>query len=504
MAHALSWMIFTPLIGMVIVAFIPRDKHQTIKWVSLIIASIPLLIGILLFFKFDRTAVGPQFVEHYKWIKNLNVEYFVGVDGISFIMLLLSVLINWVSVLASWGINKQVKGYFAMLLLLHAAIIGVFVALDMFLFYIFWELMLLPMYFLIGIWGGPRKEYAAIKFFLYTLVGSVLMLIAVISIYYHSNPTVDVNGNPVPHTFNLIKLMNENDFSKAAPIFGIKFTYLMFVLLFINFAIKVPMWPFHTWLPDAHVEAPTAISVILAGILLKMGTYGMFRFNYALLPDATVWAMPAIAVFGIINMIYGAYTAMAQTDFKRLVAYSSISHMGYVLFGMATLTLAGFNGAIFQMFNHGTVTAMLFILVGVIYDRAHHRDINRFGGLAAILPVYAAFTGFAFMAGLGLPGLSSFISEFFVFLGGFKDYPVLALIGVTTIIWTAGYMLWAYLRIFFGPPNERYIGFPDMKPVEIISLLPLAILVLFLGVYPMPALHLFNTGMAHLLSLLPK
>jgi len=339
------------------------------------------------------------------------------------------------------------------------------------------------MYFLIGIWGGPRREYAAIKFFLYTLLGSVLILLAMLTLYYYNSPT----------TFDMTKL------AANAASYPMSLQRLLWIALFIGFAIKIPAFPFHTWLPDAHVEAPTAISVILAGVLLKMGTYGLLRVNFAILPAAShelAWLF--LGVIGAINIVYGALCAMAQTDYKKLIAYSSISHMGYVMLGMASFTDMGINGAVLQMFNHGTITAMLFILVGVIYDRAHHRDIGGFGGLATNMPLYTAMTGFAFFAGMGLPGMSAFISEVLVLIGAWQTHPLLTVLGAATAILTAGYLLWTFQRIYLGPVNEKYVGLPDLTLREAFTLVPLAIIVLILGVYPHAILDLLNTSLVHL------
>jgi NADH-quinone oxidoreductase subunit M len=356
------------------------------------------------------------------------------------------------------------------------------------------------MYFLIGVWGGPRKEYAAIKFFLYTLFGSVLMLLAMIALYYNSKPTTNVLGEPVAHTFNMIKLIRENDFSTSAPILGLPFAKVVWVALFICFAIKIPMFPFHTWLPDAHVEAPTPISVILAAILLKMGTYAILRINYAMLPEATVWSAYVVAIFGMINIVYGALCAMAQKDLKKLVAYSSISHMGFCLLGMSSFTSQGITGSVLQMFNHGTITSMLFLLVGVIYDRVHHRDIDAFGGLAKRMPEYAGVTGLAFMASLGLPGLSGFISEALCFIGAFRVYKVITIISGTGIIITASYFLWALQRVHLGELNPKYETLPDMNWQERFTLYPLAIIIVILGFYPMPVLIQINTTLFDLIE----
>src|SRR4029077_7281102 len=355
-----------------------------------------------------------QFAEKTSWMPAYHISYFIGVDGISISMVLLTALIMFISVFASFGINRAEKGYYAMLLMLDTGMMGVFVSLDFFLFYFFWEVMLLPMYFLIGIWGGPRREYAAIKFFLYTLLGSVLILLVILGLYYYG---------PSP-TFDMTEL------ASRSSSYSMTFQRICWIALFIGFAIKIPAFPFHTWLPDAHVEAPTAISVILAGVLLKMGTYGILRINYAILPAAShelAWLF--LGVIGTINIVYGAMCAMAQKDYKKLIAYSSISHMGYVMLGLASFTAAGINGAVLQMFNHGTITAMLFILVGVIYDRAHHREIDGFGGLAHQMPVYAGVTGFALFAGMGLPGLSAFISEVLVLIGAWQPHPIMTILG---------------------------------------------------------------------------
>lgn len=477
--HLLTLIIFSPVIGGLLILFLP-ERHNLIRWSSLIITLIPFALSILLFAGFDRYVSGfshpggMQFVEKYMWIKHFNIELFLGVDGLSMPLVLLCAMICPLCVLASWGIDKGIKGYYFLFLLLETGMIGVFCALDFFLFFVFWEVMLLPMYFLIGIWGGINREYAALKFFIYTLIGSVMMLLVIIHMYL----------SITPHTFDMTIL------AKLDP--AMKFRTLCWIALFIGFAIKVPVFPFHTWLPDAHVEAPTAISVILAGILLKMGTYGMLRINYMMFPDVTFNMSMFIAVFGMINIIYGAFCAMAQKDLKRLVAYSSISHMGYVLLGIASFTEEGLNGAALQMFNHGIVTAMLFLLVGVIYDRANHRQIDGFGGMAAVAPNYAVVSFLAFFAALGLPGLNMFISEALVLLGSFQKYRIITAVSATGVIITAAYCLWTVQRIFFGKLNEKYAMFPDMNTREFISLLPLGMLVVILGVYPHPVLDLMK------------
>jgi len=481
--NILTYMTFIPLAGMFAVLALPSHRQDLIRKTALAFTIPPLLMAVWLYSNFDRSTDGMQFVVRQPWISSYNIQYLMGVDGLSVTMILLTALLCPICVLASWGIEKGVKGYFALFLLLDTGMTGVFSALDFFLFYIFWEVMLLPMYFLIGIWGGPRREYAAIKFFLYTLLGSVLMLIAMLGLYFYNEP----------HTFDMLVLMQN------AATYSRQFQLWAWIALFIGFAIKIPAFPFHTWLPDAHVEAPTAISVILAGVLLKMGTYGILRVNYPMLPIATQeFAFWALAALGTLNIVYGALCAMAQADMKKLVAYSSISHMGYVMLGMATLTPQGINGAVLQMFNHGTVTAMLFLLVGVIYDRAHHREIAGFGGLASVMPMYTGLMAIAFFAALGLPGLSAFISEVLVLLGAWQYNAMLAIIAASAVILTAGYMLWMLQRVWLGPVNEKYAKLPDLTPRELVTLVPLAVIVLVLGVYPHAVLDLINPTLLRL------
>lgn len=483
-------MTFAPLIGAAIIPFLPRGNRGLIKWTALISTLPSLICAAIVFYLFQRGMPGMQFVEGpFDWITTYHIQYFVGIDGLAAPMVILTPLISSICIIASWGIDRQIKGYFSLFLLLQTGMTGVFVALDFFLFYIFWEVMLLPMYFLIGIWGGPRREYAAIKFFLYTLVGSVMMLLVMIAFYFYSE------GN----TFNMLTLMDQA--THLGPMTAHAFRLACWLGLMIAFAIKVPVFPFHTWLPDAHVEAPTAISVILAGILLKMGTYGMIRFCYPMFPDITHEFAKWVAVFGLINIVYGALCAMAQKDFKRLIAYSSISHMGFCLLGMASFTSEGMNGAVLQMFNHGTITAQLFLIVGIIYDRAHHREIGGFGGLAHIMPRYAVWTAVAFFAALGLPGLSGFISEVLVFLGSFKAYPLITAFSATGIVLTAAYILWTYQRIFLGKANERYASLPDINWRETVTLAPLVIIVVILGVYPKVMLDIMNATLMDINSI---
>lgn len=524
----LTWITFLPLLGMLIILLIPSGKDEKgqelsktiIRWIAAGVTFIQLILALVIFFNYNKGLTGVndpasfQFVEKISWINaelpmigNIRIEYFLGLDGLSVPMVLLTAIISFLAIFPSFGINKAVKGYFAMYLLLDLGMMGVFLALDFFLFYIFWELMLLPMYFLIGIWGGPRKEYAAIKFFIYTLVGSVVMLLVMIGLYHSTG------------TFNIIEMMDQGRFLPDS-IFGGSGTtlrYVAFMGLFIGFAIKVPVFPFHTWLPDAHVEAPTPISVILAGVLLKMGAYGMLRIAFPIFPDAFAYFQTLIAWIGMVSIVYGALCALGQhkvgkRDFKKLIAYSSVSHMGLVILGLASMRPEGVTGAIFQMFNHGIITAMLFMIVGVIYDRAHTRGLDDFGGLARKMPVYTGIMTIAFFAAIGLPGMSGFISEVLVFLGAFKAYPVLTVVSGLSIILGAGYMLWALQKIFFGQLPEKWQGpwdptgklykTDDVNLREMVALIPLGILVIFLGVYPNPVLHLMTGSVNSFIELM--
>ncbi len=506
--HLLSVTIFAPLLGALLIMLLPRGSNVLIKLAALASSAVSLAASVL---AVERLGGAAGLVERRPWIPAFHVEYYVGLDGLSATMVLLTAILSFLCILASWGIeewrvNKGLKGYFALFLMLEAGMMGVFESLDFFLFYVFWEVMLLPMYFLIGIWGGPRREYAAIKFFLYTLAGSVLMLVVMLAMYFTTG------------TFNLLRL------AEIGPrFFHGGWWMAAFLALYVGFAIKVPVFPFHTWLPDAHVEAPTPVSVILAGVLLKMGTYGLMRVSYPILPDAALAFAPLMMAFGAVNIIYGSLCAMAQIrgvprvnpqtgenylerDWKKLIAYSSVAHMGFCLIGLAACTPAGLSGCLFQMWNHGCITGMLFLLVGVVYDRAHHRDIDGFGGLWQVMPHYGSVTALAFMASLGLPGLSGFVSELLCLLGGFQagsGYPFLLDLGFATVscasstffrvltgvslvgvVLGAGYFLWSYQKVFLGPLNPKYEKLSDMTLRERLCVWPLALIVVVLGVYP--------------------
>ncbi|HEV8538440.1 MAG TPA: NADH-quinone oxidoreductase subunit M [Bacteroidota bacterium] len=517
----LTWMTFLPVIGMFIVLLLPKEKKDAIRWTSVLFTFLQLVLALFIYLKFNRgmagvnTEAGFQFTEKFTWIDiksvswfgRIHIDYFMGIDGLSVLMVILTALISFIAVFASWGIEKSLRGYFGLLLLLDTGMMGVFTSLDFFLFYIFWEVMLLPMYFLIGVWGGPRREYAAIKFFLYTLFGSVLMLLAMLALYFSVSVADPATGERV-HTFNMLAMMNPANYDVGSILGGIGtyWRYVAFVGLFIGFAIKVPIFPFHTWLPDAHVEAPTAISVILAGVLLKMGTYGLMRVSFPMFPDATAYFQIPIALLGFINIVYGALVAMAQDDFKKLIAYSSISHMGVVVLGMAALNTQGMTGAIMQMFNHGTITAMLFLIVGVIYDRAHTRGLNDFGGLMNQMPKYSAVMSIAFFAALGLPGLSGFISEAFAFLGAFQVESIRTITIASTvgIVLTAGYMLWTLQRLFLGALPEKWKSLPDINGRELFTLIPLAVIVIFLGIYPAPMIDMMTSAVNTLVDIVNK
>lgn len=517
----LSLITFLPIIGMLIILFIPKRQSLFIKSLTIIITALQLALAIFLLSNYNFNLAGIndvksfQFVEKFRWIEidgfawlgKIKIDYFLGVDGLSVPMILLTTLITFIAAISSWTIDKSIKGYFLMFLLLDTGMVGVFVALDFFLFFIFWEVMLLPMYFLIGIWGGPRREYAAIKFFLYTLLGSIFILLVMIGLYFSSMETL-ADGTRV-FTFNMLEMMNPTNYTQngiLSPLNPENLRFIAYLGLFIGFAIKIPMFPFHTWLPDAHVEAPTPISVILAGVLLKMGTYGILRISYPIFPDITKDLLWWIALFGAINIIYGAFCAMAQKDFKKLIAYSSVSHMGYVMLGMAALNTLGISGAILQMFNHGTITAMLFLLVGVIYDRAHLRDIEGFGGLGKQMPIYTGFTTVAFFAAIGLPGLSGFISEALVFIGGFGNdsIRIIAIISTLGILLGAGYMLWTLQRVFLGSLPEKWNQLTDLDAREYVMFIPLVLIIIFLGVYPSPMLNLMNSSVNAIVDIVEK
>jgi NADH-quinone oxidoreductase subunit M len=559
----MSLLVFLPAVFALVLLFFPRGWEEAMRWWALFGTAATLGLSLCVFVLYqqqvndthlsdpsqtvlakraeeaDRQSASNgapdsrDWLARYPWIPHFNIDYYLGLDGISLALVLLTTLISFLAMVASWKIDRYVRGYLILFLVLETGMLGTFLALDFFLFYIFWEVMLLPMYFLIGVWGGPRREYAAIKFFLYTLLGSVFILIAILGFYFtdvrdvHPGSTAAYD-NP-KHTFDLVVLQRAgqeagkilkgdkdsllataekklDEAQKAGDEKEIKFNrerierlhqpffsspafvITMFVLLFIGFAIKIPIVPLHTWLPDAHVEAPTPISMILAGVLLKMGGYGLLRIAYPICPYAAEYLAWWVSLIGIVSIVYGALAAMAQTDFKKLVAYSSVSHMGYVVLGIAAWQAAdgwkwGMNGAMFQMIGHGISSAGMFFLVGVIYDRAHHRNLDNFRGLYEPMPLYTGISAVIFFAAMGLPGLCGFIGEVFVVLATWQFSPVFSLLAAATVVLTAGYILWTVQRVFLGT-NPAYKNYPDIDLRELACAVPLVVLAVVLGIAP--------------------
>jgi len=516
MNHILSWLTFFPLLGVVVLAMLPSKSTNLLRWTAAFFTAVPLGLSMVLLSRFDSTTTATQFVEQFDWIETFNIQFHLGVDGISILMVLLTALISFLAIFASWGITKMVKGYFMMLMLLHVGMMGCFLALDFFLFFVFWEVMLLPMYFLIGIWGGEKKEYAAIKFFLYTFFGGIFMMVAMLAMYFYSK---EANGGVATFDFHKLAAIDWSKYEIGLFGFQLPLDKTLWWLLFIGFAVKVPIWPFHTWLPWAHVQAPTAVSVILAGVLLKLGTYGFLRVNYQLLPAATGYFAYFLVILGIINVLYGALCAMAQKDLKKLVAYSSVSHMGYVLVGMAVMNTEGMQGAVLQMFNHGLSAAMMFMLVGVLYDRLHHRYIVTpdgkpgFGGIAQKAPWITGLWMFTVFASLGLPGLNGFISEALVFLGSFRAYKTETVIMTLGIVLGAAYLLWMVQRVFLGPFTALHKDtgtgalhlahdIPEITFRELVVLVPLGLICVWVGVYPQPFFNLMKTSLNALVEVI--
>ena len=544
--NLLSLIIGLPLLAILLVLALPESKVQLAKWIALAVTGVQLVIAGVIWQNFDETKAGVlsldafQFVEKYEWIQFslgslglFSADYVLGVDGLSVTMVLLSAIVLLIATISSFSIKEKVKGFFSLILLLNAAIYGCFLSLDFLLFYVFFEFMLLPMYFLIGIWGGPRREYASIKFFIYTLVGSIFILLVMIGLYSSVldpvktaveaglAPTIEavtagnlevlyqmIQNGELPeqqfvHTFSLLHMTDLKNYipgaifstDTAISIFSYSPRFLAFVALFIGFAVKLPAVPFHTWLPDAHVEAPTPISVILAGVLLKVGGYGLMRIGYSIFPDTAAELSWWVALLGMISIVYGAYNALAMKDLKKMIAYSSVSHMGFILLGVASYTVEGFNGAIYQMFSHGFISALLFLLVGVVYDRTHDRMIEHYRGLASKMPYYTAIVIVGFFASLGLPAFSGFIAEILVFLGSFASETLnglvprwMVVVSILGIVLTAAYYLWTLQRMFFGNywvKNESWTNeLTDLTPREYIMLLPLAFGALLFGVLP--------------------
>jgi len=511
----LSLLVFTPLLAAFIGLFVPSRNAGIFRYISLSANIIQLLVLVLMLGAYHANA-GTQFVEYKSWITidlgtwgTLKAAYYLGVDGLSLPLVALSVVVLLIATLSSWNVSRQPKGYFLLILLLNASVLGSFMALDFLLFYLFFEFMLLPMFFLIALWGGPRREYASIKFFLYTLVGSIFILVAMIGLYISTTEP----GEPgtIVHSFNIV---NMRDWSHYVPgsILQPGHAWMIgmfdarqwcFLLLFLGFAIKLPMVPVHTWLPDAHVEASTPVSVLLAALLLKVGGYGLLRIAFPLFPDAALHFGSFVGWMGVLSIIYGGLNAMSSKDLKRMIAYSSVSHMGFVLVGMASVTPEGVSGSVYQMFSHGILSAMLFLLAGVIYDRTHDRTIVHYSGLSKKMPVYTTFVLIAFFASMGLPGFAGFIGEILVFLGAFKSnsaggplHESVAIVATAGLVISATYFLWTLQRMFFGPffvkGEMQADDLVDVKASEYLVLIPLGAAALFFGIIPQPVISIIE------------
>jgi len=468
----LSLIVFLPLIGAIVIALMGAKPRQ-IKLVAAAFATASFILSLKVFATYDGSLSGVQFVEKLSWIPGLSVQYYMGVDGLSLPLLLLTTFIGMMAVFVSWKIDIRVREYFAWLLVLETGILGVFCSLDLILFFIFWEVELIPMYLLISIWGTGRKEYSAIKFVLYTLIGSALMLTGILLLYFQA------------HTFDMIQLAGMG----LDGVLTAGMATAIFFLIMFAYMIKLPVFPFHTWLPDAHTDAPTAVSVVLAGVLLKMGGYGMIRVAVGILPDtAHKWA-PLLVVLAVIGVIYGAALTLRQTDLKKLIAYSSVSHMGFVLLGIFALTQVSMTGAVLQMVSHGVITGLLFAMVGLVYSKTHQRSIPKLGGLVRQMPVIAVVFSIAGLAALGLPGTSGFAAEVTTFLGSFgstmvSGINVYTVLAITGVVLGAGYILWMLRRVFYGPPRDEYNGVPDADLMERVYIYAFVAVIMLIGLYP--------------------
>src|SRR5271166_3211678 len=494
--HILSIILFTPLVGAILLMLMPKENKDAIRWVGNIFGMLGFAVSLPLipWFWALKDRAGFQFVEGApnNWIPTIGAGYVIGIDGISFLLIMLTTLLGAISILSSWNaIQDRVKEYYVWFLVLQTGMLGVFMANDMFLFFVFWEAMLVPMYLLIGIWGGPRKLYAAIKFFLYTLFGSVLMLLGIIFLYFHHHTLTGV------YTFSITEL-----YATAPKIAGPAAIWLFFAF-FLGFAIKVPMFPFHTWLPDAHVEAPTAGSVILAGVLLKMGTYGFLRFSLPFFPAVamTPWVRQLLVTLSIIGIIYGALVSLVQKDMKKLVAYSSVSHLGFCTLGIFALNPAGISGSVLQQINHGISTGALFLIVGILYERRHTREIAEYGGISTIMPMYATIALIMFMSSMGLPLLNGFVGEFTILQGTFMENKWWAAWAAPGVILAAAYLLWLFQRVFFGPNNNpKNANLKDLSARELATFVPLVVLAFAIGLYPKPLFQILATPVNNLVA----
>ena len=486
-SHLLTYLIFIPLAGAVLIALVGKGRDGLSRWLALGVSLVNFLVSIPLFTRFDSTTPSMQFVHRFDWVKSIGISYSVGIDGISLFLVLITSLLSLLAILASWtSVIKRVREYMVAMLMLETGMLGVFCSLDLFLFYVFWEATLIPMYLLIGIWGGERRIYAAIKFVLFTLAGSLLMLVAIIYLYFENGLAT---GN---YTFELLELY---DYS-----IGTESQYWLFLAFFLSFAIKVPLFPVHTWLPDAHVEAPTAGSVILAGVLLKMGAYGILRFCLPLFPTASLHFTPLIMVLAVVGIVYGALVAMVQTDIKKLVAYSSVSHLGFIVLGIFAMNDQGVQGSIIQMVNHGISTSALFLIVGMIYERRHTREISDFGGLAKVVPAFSAVFMLATLSSIGLPGLNGFVGEFLILLGAYQVSTILGVVATSGVVLAAIYMLWMFQRVVWGEvKHEANSRLQDLSIREWVVVAPLIALMIWIGVYSQPFMNRVEVSSRHLI-----
>jgi len=501
-AHLVTLITFIPLVGAGLVAILPRNQERLIKWMSLLVSLLPLALSVLMWANFRAGAAGFQFEEVARWFPQIGASYHIGVDGISLTMILLTTLLTPLALLISFSVGEDVRSYFALFLMLETGMLGVFTALDLVLFFLFWEIGLVPMYFLINIWGGKNRRYASFKFFIYTMTGSVGMLLA-----------IQVIGLTAG-TFDIVQLQGLwPTFSDS--LFGLDISVVKTVAFWaftIAFSIKVPVWPFHTWLPDAHTEAPTAGSMILAGVLLKLGAYGFLRLVLPLFPQQAAQFSLVLALLGLAAVVFGGLAALGQEDFKRLVAYSSVGHMGFVVLGIAVAARASSgqveplaatmaaNGAVLQMFNHGISAAAMFALVGMVYERAHTRSLKDFGGLGVVVPAYGGVLLFCTLASLGLPGLNGFVSEFMVFRGTWPVFTAITALATLGLIFTAAYLLWTIQKVLLGPLNERWKGMKEISVREAVAVAPLMILMLLIGVWPSWIVNLFNETVMRLIG----